>query len=253
MENRETEPCSNPISQPPIFERSPREHAGAIFATPGNVGSKVICHSHQSLVKVDQNLLRVSFIRREPYADLVDCILQREEPGTDGAIHAIPVKAEHAQSLNSRRLFDACILVTQIDFRRRDRAEVERIKNDRISPVFEVRITDLASIPGKNYQRLYAELDTLFEMVLRWNIVGEDANVEWDMKSHFLSSLGYGKGQKRGLIRFSMDPAILGIVLEPSNWATLSLQAMERLGTAASYRDCSSSSFRSQARGSGSR
>ena len=189
-------------------------------------------------MKVDQNLLRVSFIRREPYADLVDCILQREEPGTDGAIHAIPVKAEHAQSLNSRRLFDACILVTQIDFRRRDRAEVERIKNDRISPVFEVRITDLArlaGIPGKNYQRLYAELDTLFEMVLRWNIVGEDANVEWDMKSHFLSSLGYGKGQKRGLIRFSMDPAILGIVLEPSNWATLSLQAMERLGTAASY------------------
>jgi hypothetical protein len=65
--------------------------------------------------------------------------------------------------------------------------------------------------------------------------VGEDSKVEWDLKSHFLSSLGYGRGHKRGLIRFSIDPSILEIVLEPSNWASLSLQAEEGLGTAASY------------------
>jgi hypothetical protein len=154
------------------------------------------------------------------------------------AIHAIPVKAEHAQSLNSRRLFDAIILVVQLNFRKRPKAEVERIKADRISPLFDVRITELArlaNIPGKNYQRIYEELDKLFEMDLRWNVVGEDSEVEWDMRSHFLASLGHGKGLQRGLIRFSMDPSILNIVLEPSNWASLSLQVMASLLTAPSY------------------
>jgi plasmid replication initiation protein len=154
------------------------------------------------------------------------------------AIHATPMKPEHSQSLNSRRLFDACILVAQIDFRKRDKQMLERVRTERLSPMFETRITDLArlaGIPGKNYERIYEELDQLFEMSLRWNIVGEDSEVEWEMKSHFLSTLGYGRGHKRGLIRFSIDPSILEIVLEPSNWATLSLQAMEGLGTAASY------------------
>lgn len=154
------------------------------------------------------------------------------------AIHAIPLKPEHSQSLNSRRLFDACILVAQIDFRKRDKQMLERVRTERLAPMFETRVTDLArlaGIPGKNYERIYDELDKLFEMVLRWNIVGEDSKVEWDLKSHFLSSLGYGRGLKRGLIRFSIDPSILEIVLEPSNWASLSLQAEEGLGTAASY------------------
>lgn len=154
------------------------------------------------------------------------------------AIHAIPLKPEHSQSLNSRRLFDACILVAQIDFRKRDKQMLERVRSERLSPMFETRVTDiarLAGIPGKNYERIYDELDKLFEMVLRWNIVGEDSKVEWDLKSHFLSSLGYGRGVKRGLIRFSIDPSILEIVLEPTNWACLSLQAEEGLGTAASY------------------
>ena len=155
------------------------------------------------------------------------------------AIHATPLRPEHSQSLNSRRLFDACILVAQIDFRKREKQQVlERVRSERLSPMFETRVTDLArlaGIPGKNYERIYEELDQLFEMSLRWNIVGEDSEVQWEMKSHFLSSLGYGRGQKRGLIRFSIDPSILEIVLEPSNWATLSLQAMEGLGTASSY------------------
>jgi plasmid replication initiation protein len=142
------------------------------------------------------------------------------------------------QSLNSRRLFDACIMIAQIDFRKRGPDALKRVKEEGLMPVFETRITDLArlaGIPGKNYTRIYDELDQLFEMVLRWNIIGESAQVEWEMKSHFLSSLGYGKDKKRGLIRFSLHPSVLEIVLEPSNWATLSLQAMEGLGTSASY------------------
>jgi hypothetical protein len=154
------------------------------------------------------------------------------------AIHAIPLKLEHSQSLNSRRLFDACILVAQIDFRGREKGLLDRVRDERLAPMFETRITELArlaGIPGKNYERIYAELETLYDMTLRWNVVGEDDAVEWDMKSHFLISLGHGRGTKRGLIRFSIDPAILPIVLEPTRWASLSLQATEGLGTAASY------------------
>lgn len=154
------------------------------------------------------------------------------------AIHASPIGSEHSQSLNSRRLFDACILAVQLDFAKRDRRQLERVRTERITPVFEIKVADLAElahIPGKNYERIYAELDKLFAMSLRWNLVGEDAEVEWEMKSHFLSSIGYGKGVKRGIVRFSIDPAILEIIVEPSNWATLSLQAMEGLGTSASY------------------
>ncbi len=127
------------------------------------------------------------------------------------AIHAAPAKAEHNQSLNSRRLFDAFILVAQIDCRKRD-GLVERICKERVSPEFVTRVTDLArlaGIPGKNYVRIYEELDHLYEMDLKWNIVGEDADVQWEMRSHFLSSLGYGKGHRRGSIRFSIDPSIL--------------------------------------------
>ena len=173
-----------------------------------------------------------------PTEDLIIPEALRNMRKAVSAIHATPIKAEHAQGLNNRRLLDACILIAQIDFRKRGTDALARVKSERLSPIFETRVTDLArlaSIPGKNYQRIYEELDTLFEMILRWNIVGEDAETQWEMKSHFLSSLGYGRGHKRGLIRFSLDPSILEIVLEPSNWATLSLQAMQGLGTAASY------------------
>lgn len=196
-------------------------------------------------VDADQNDRGFDMRRRDPdqpslfpTEDLIIPDALRSMRKAVSAIHASPIKAEHAQSLNSRRLFDACILVAQLDFKKREHAQIVRMKNERISPMFETRITDLsrlASIPGKNFERVYSELDQLFEMRLNWNVVGEDSEIEWAMKSHFLSSIGYGRGQKRGLIRFSIDPAILDIVLEPSNWATLSLQAMEGLGTAASY------------------
>lgn len=154
------------------------------------------------------------------------------------AIHATPFKAEHNHTLHTRRLFDACILVAQLDFRKRDRQQVERMRAERVSPIFEVRITNLArlaEIPGKNYQRLREDLDRVYEMDLKWNMLGEGGKLEWSMKSHFLASLGIGEFDKAGLIRFTIDPSILEIVLEPRHWAVLSLQAMASLGTAASY------------------
>ena len=152
------------------------------------------------------------------------------------AVHAVSL--DHSQSLNSRRLFDGFILAAQIDGRRRDSKWIDRVREERISPLFDIRISDLAQlagIPGKNFERLYEEIDQLYRMTLAWNIVGEDDNIDWEMKSHFLSSYGRGVGRNRGLVRFSFDPAILEIVLEPSRWAHLSLQEMSGLGTPASY------------------
>jgi hypothetical protein len=155
-------------------------------------------------------------------------------------IQAVPAKAEHAQSLNGRRLFDACITAAQLDFRQREKNALERVINDRLSPLFEIRVGELsklANIPGKNFERIYAELDRLFETSFRWNIIGEDSSVEFEMKAHFLSSVGYGVGGKKGLVRFSFDPSVLQMILDPKLWATLSFVAMEdgQLRTAASY------------------
>lgn len=154
------------------------------------------------------------------------------------AIHSFPTKADRNHSLNTRRLFDACILIAQLDIRSRRDLTIEKIRNERISPIFETQISDLAQlagIPGKNYQRIYEDLDVLYEMSLQWNIVGEDSQVIWKMKSHFLSSFGVGEGRKKGLVRFSMDPEILSIILEPTNWATLSMQVLRTLKSKAAY------------------
>lgn len=167
-----------------------------------------------------------------PTEDLIipDSVLQLKKAVS--AIHSYPAKGDRNHTLNTRKLLDACILIVQMDIRSRRDLSIEKIQKERISPVFETRITDmvnLAGIPGKNYQRVYQDLDDLYEMPLNWNIVGEDNNVIWKMKSHFFSSLGIGEGNKRGLIRFSMDPEILGILLEPSNWAMLSMQVLRTL------------------------
>lgn len=154
------------------------------------------------------------------------------------AIHAVPVKAEHSQTLNLRRLMDGCIIVAQLDFRRRDADALERIKTERITPIFEVRITDLArlsGIVGKNYQRIYDDLDVLYDMDLAWNIIGEDGEVEWQARYHFFASRGIGEGAKAGLVRFEFPHDVLMFVLEPKYWASLSLQVQRVLGTSASY------------------
>lgn len=154
------------------------------------------------------------------------------------AIHTVPTKPDVQHTLNSRRLFDACILVAQIDIRRREKGFLDRVRSERISPMFEVRTSELArlgAIKGSNLERIHVEMQRLYEMSLQWNLVGEDSATIWNMQSHFLSVLGIGKGAKRGMVRFSLDPEVLLLVLEPSNWATLSLQVMEGLGTEASY------------------
>lgn len=173
-----------------------------------------------------------------PTEDVIipDSIVQFRKPVA--AIHAMPLKAEHSQTLNGRRLFDACLMAVQVDFKRRGEEYLRRVIDDRVSPLFDLRVNDLArlaKIPGKNYERIYEEMDTLYETSFAWNVIGEDASVQWRMKSHFLSSLGIGEGAKKGMVRFSIDPAILKIILEPSVWATLALKPVDGLRTAPSY------------------
>ena len=151
------------------------------------------------------------------------------------ALHVVPVKEEHAQSLNNRRLFDACVILAQLEYRKQGADWLERIRNERFSPLFDVRISELAAlanIPGKNYQRIYHELRLLQDAPLTWNVVGEDKTVEWRMRAHFLSLLAIGEGAKQGIVRFALDPFVLELVLEPTQWVTLSLRDW---GTAASY------------------
>ena len=153
------------------------------------------------------------------------------------AVHSIPT-SKFGSPLNTRRLFDACILAAQIDFKSRRDLSIERITKERVSPQFEIRIKDLvelAGIPGKNYQRIYDDLDALYELSMKWNVIGDDDEVIWEKKSHFLSSLGIGKGSKKGVVQFSIDPEVLSIILEPKTWASLSLQVLHSLKSAAAY------------------
>lgn len=158
------------------------------------------------------------------------------------AIHATPIAAP--KTLNRQRLIDACIILAQMGMKNRGLKEVERIRASwatdlPISPIFEVRITqlaDVASIPGKNYVRIREELQDLYEMSWSWNVIGgETSEVQWAEQARFFSQLEIGKGPNKGLIRFAFSPALQALLLEPKYWATFSLKALQGFKTSPSY------------------
>ena len=155
------------------------------------------------------------------------------------AIHVANTSADHNQTLNTRRLMDACIVVVQMECRRLSAEERHRIINERFSPEFETRISQLmkiANIPGLgNHSRARADLEHLYNMDLRWNVFDEDKQVDFNMQAHFFSSIGWGEGNKQGYVRFSFDPRVLNLLMEPSQWATLSISAMRGLSSSAAY------------------
>lgn len=145
-----------------------------------------------------------------------------------GIMHGVPVNSDYKESLNKLRVLDAIIIIAQIDFRQRGKAELDRVIKDRLSPYFDFQIGELAriaGIPGKNYQRLWAILDELYEASFLWNAYGKDGSVEFEMKSRFLTSLGKGVGGKAGKVRIALDPAALEMVLDPGEWAVISFAA----------------------------
>ena len=154
------------------------------------------------------------------------------------AIHAVPKNPEDSQNLTNRRVFDGLIIVAQIHCRQRGKEFIQRIRDERVSPLFEVRTSELgklSGIPGKNYDRIIEEINRIYEMDFEWNICGEDGEVIWENKARLLTSLGVGKNHKRGYIRFAMEPEMLILLLEPNLWASFSLSVMHDLGTSAAY------------------
>ena len=143
-------------------------------------------------------------------------------------MHGFPIGSDAKESLNRLRVMDGLIIIAQIDFRQRGKAELERVVKDRLSPFFDFRIGELAriaGIPGKNYQRIWDELNGIYEQSYLWNAYGKDGSVEFEMKSRFLSALGPGVGRKTGMVRIAMDPSALAMVLDPGEWAAISIAA----------------------------
>ncbi len=153
-------------------------------------------------------------------------------------VNVAPSSLDANQTLNNRRLFDALIWVVQKYFNDRGREFAQRAKIERISPLFEVRISELAKlagVAGKNYERLYHEIDLLYEWSFDWQIFTSAGDELWANKARLLSSRGIGTGLRRGYVRFSMDVDVLDIILEPNLCASLWLKAGGGLSTAPSY------------------
>lgn len=151
-------------------------------------------------------------------------------------ITSIALNKSH--TLNTRRLMDATAIVAQIECRKRGPEFIQKVLNERVSPMFETRVTELATladITGKNYVRLRDALNSLYDLDFAWNALGSDGQVAWNARSHYFSYLGFGQGDKSSLIRFAMDPAVLGLVLEPNMWARFNLASKKGLGTSAAY------------------
>jgi len=154
------------------------------------------------------------------------------------ALHSVPLQG--SQSLNSRKLFDALILHAQIDVRSRGPGLVERLRSptEPVMPIFEARIADLCEMGGmsnSNPVRVMNDLRELLDMRLSWNIVGEDAKVDFEMEGHFLTQIGRGLNRKAGSVRYSIEPSVLLLVLDPSSWATLSLEVLTGLKSSSAY------------------
>lgn len=151
-------------------------------------------------------------------------------------IQSIALNRSH--TLNTRRLMDAASIIVQVECRKRGPEFIERIVKDRLSPMFETRVTELANlanIPGKNYVRLREDMRILYDMDFAWNVMGDDGQIEWNARSHYLSYLAMGQGEKSSIIRFAMDPAILALILEPKLWARFNLASKAGIGTSAAY------------------
>lgn len=155
-----------------------------------------------------------------------------------GAVYAVPTNSDDSQSLTNRRVFDGMIMVAQIDCRQRGKDFIRRIREERISPMFEVRTSELArisGIPGKNLDRVLLEARKIYAMSFDWSVLDENKETLWDQQSRLLTDIGLGKNSKRGHLRFAMNPDMLSLLLEPSHWAAFSLSALRGMGTSAAY------------------
>lgn len=167
------------------------------------------------------------------------------------ALHSVPATKEHNHTLNSRRFMDAIAVLIQLELKKLPKAIFEQIQASmsgewregetvriEASPMFRVSLSELTKLAGaktNNRAHVIESLQLLHDMVLRWNVRGEDGEVEWDMRSRFLTTFGVGQGRYKGMVCFSLDPRVLALVLDPKLFVKLSLEVMHQLGLEASY------------------
>lgn len=153
------------------------------------------------------------------------------------AIHAIPERRDAALKLSARKLMEALPLAVQLDLRSKNRNEaqdlVRKIREDRATPLFEIRTKELARLAGvsvSNMERIHETLAELVGYQFIWNVLGEDGNAEYETIAPFLIRRDKGVGTKTGFTRFAFEPEILLWFLEPKMWASFSWDVMRSLG-----------------------
>jgi hypothetical protein len=155
------------------------------------------------------------------------------------AIHSVPERRDTSLHLSARKLMEALPLAVQLDLRSRNKGEaqelVRKIREDRASPLFEIRTKELARLAGislSNMDRVHDYLAELVGLKFIWNVMHEDGQTEYEAIAPFLIRRDKGKsdGRKAGFTRFAFEPEILLWFLEPKMWANLSWAVMSGLG-----------------------
>lgn len=152
------------------------------------------------------------------------------------ALHSVPASGSH--TLNSRRVMDAIVAVVQLHYKKLHKQQRDVLRELNASPMFYAskgQLRTLAGIASKNFGRVEDVLERLHDMKITWNVLGEDSEVQWNMRSRFLASYGTGVGAFSGHVCFSIDPRVLELILEPRLWVTLNLDVQKQLGTETSY------------------
>ena len=153
------------------------------------------------------------------------------------AIHSVPEKRDAALKLSARKLMEALPLAVQLDLRARGKvaaqALVRKIREDRATPLFEIRTTELGRLAGlsvSNVERIHDTLAELVGFTFIWNVLGEDNQVAYEAVAPFLIRRDRGRGARQGYTRFAFEPEVLLWFLEPKMWANLTWAVMSGIG-----------------------
>lgn len=153
------------------------------------------------------------------------------------AIHSIPERRDGSLKLSARKLLEALPLAVQLDLRKRSKEQaqalVRKVREDRATPLFEIRTKELARLAGlsvSNMERIHETLAELVGFRFAWNVLGEDGAVQYESVAPFLIRRDKGLGEKLGYTRFAFEPEILLWFLEPNMWANLSWTVLSGIG-----------------------
>lgn len=152
-------------------------------------------------------------------------------------VHSVPVRRDNSLKLSARKLLDAMPLAVQLDLRARGEAErldlIRKIREDRAAPLFEIRTKELGRLAGitvTNLDRIHEMLAELVGVAFKWNVLGEQGDVQYEAVTAFLIRRDKGVGRKLGYTRFAFEPEVLLWFLDPQMWASLSWTVIKGIG-----------------------